>query len=166
MVAISLYRGNLHRVPDVPRRWLMPSPKITIRDFKSLLHRRSKAMSRLQSITSKHYPNPSSEPKEQNEAPKENAPSIGPQFKVEKFGDCGEGPSGEEKDEKDQRRSGGEGDWPAKVVEPLPEEAPSAGDAGANNQALPAQTKPADTATPNLEVLFMLRLSVFEVVML
>ncbi|XP_022988392.1 uncharacterized protein LOC111485647 isoform X2 [Cucurbita maxima] len=47
MVAISLYRGNLHRVPDVPRRWLMPIHNISIRDFKSLLHRRSKALSRL-----------------------------------------------------------------------------------------------------------------------
>lgn len=45
MVAISLYRGNLHRAPDVPRRWLMPNPKISLKDFKSLLARRSKALS-------------------------------------------------------------------------------------------------------------------------
>jgi len=47
MVAISLYRGNLHRVPEVPRRWPMPAPKISLKDFKCLLARRSKALSRL-----------------------------------------------------------------------------------------------------------------------
>ncbi|CAN1179875.1 hypothetical protein LINPERHAP2_LOCUS34451 [Linum perenne] len=47
MVAISLYRGNLHRVPDAPRRWLMPNRSISLRDFKSLLSRRSRALSRL-----------------------------------------------------------------------------------------------------------------------
>ncbi|XP_038879953.1 stress response protein NST1 [Benincasa hispida] len=52
MVAISLYRGNLHRVPDVPRRWLMPTHNISIKDFKSLLQRRSKALSRLRATTS------------------------------------------------------------------------------------------------------------------
>ncbi|KAF4376094.1 hypothetical protein G4B88_025185 [Cannabis sativa] len=51
MVAISLYRGNLHRVPDVPRRWLMPTPQISLKDFKLLLSRRSKALSRLHSPT-------------------------------------------------------------------------------------------------------------------
>ncbi|XP_058782415.1 uncharacterized protein LOC131656843 isoform X2 [Vicia villosa] len=55
MVAISLYRGNLHRTPDVPRRWLMPNPKISLKDFKSLLARRSKALSRSQ-------PNPNPNP--------------------------------------------------------------------------------------------------------
>ncbi|KAG5046304.1 hypothetical protein AAZX31_06G179600 [Glycine max] len=57
MVAISLYRGNLHRVPDVPRRWPMPAPKITLKDFKSLLARRSKALSRLQNPNSTPLPN-------------------------------------------------------------------------------------------------------------
>ena len=57
MVAISLYRGNLHRAPDVPRRWLMPNPKISLKDFKSLLARRSKALSRTSS-SSKPNPNP------------------------------------------------------------------------------------------------------------
>ncbi|TKY73440.1 hypothetical protein E2542_SST02192 [Spatholobus suberectus] len=56
MVAISLYRGNLHRVPDVPRRWPMPAPKISLKDFKSLLARRSKALSRL------HASNPNPTP--------------------------------------------------------------------------------------------------------
>ena len=57
MVAISLYRGNLHRTPDVPRRWLMPNPKISLKDFKTLLARRSKALSRSQPTTSSN-PNP------------------------------------------------------------------------------------------------------------
>ncbi|CAL1367981.1 unnamed protein product [Linum trigynum] len=47
MVAISLYRGNLHRVPDAPRRWLMPTRSLSLRDFKSLLARRSRALSHL-----------------------------------------------------------------------------------------------------------------------
>ncbi|KAK4778755.1 hypothetical protein SAY86_006283 [Trapa natans] len=46
MVAISLYRGNLHRVPDVPRRWLMPDHTISKKDFRCLLRRRSLALSR------------------------------------------------------------------------------------------------------------------------
>ncbi|RZC17038.1 hypothetical protein D0Y65_010059 [Glycine soja] len=58
MVAISLYRGNLHRVPDVPRRWPMPAPKITLKDFKSLLARRSKALSRLQNSNPNPTPTP------------------------------------------------------------------------------------------------------------
>ncbi|GMH31523.1 hypothetical protein Nepgr_033366 [Nepenthes gracilis] len=49
MVAISLYRGNLHRVPDVPRRWLMPKPCFSLKVFRNLLHRRSKALSALSS---------------------------------------------------------------------------------------------------------------------
>jgi len=50
MVAISLYRGNMHRVPpDVPRRWLMPKPQISLKDFRTLLLRRSKALSLLPS---------------------------------------------------------------------------------------------------------------------
>ncbi|XP_026663751.2 uncharacterized protein LOC103715733 isoform X2 [Phoenix dactylifera] len=47
MVAISLYRGNLHRVPDVPRRWPMPPPAISLRHFKVLMRKRSLALSRL-----------------------------------------------------------------------------------------------------------------------
>ncbi|KAL9270840.1 hypothetical protein AKJ16_DCAP08303 [Drosera capensis] len=45
MVAISVYRGNLHRVPDdVPRRWRMPPPRFSLSDFRSLLNRRSAAL--------------------------------------------------------------------------------------------------------------------------
>ncbi|KAG9449608.1 hypothetical protein H6P81_009573 [Aristolochia fimbriata] len=50
MVAISLYRGKLHRIPpDVPRRWLMPTRRISLQDFKLLVHKRGKALSRLHS---------------------------------------------------------------------------------------------------------------------
>ncbi|KAL2897098.1 CRM-domain containing factor CFM3 chloroplastic/mitochondrial [Bienertia sinuspersici] len=63
MVAISLYRGNLHRIPpDVVRRWLMPTPSLSLKDFRSLLFRRSKALSLLpssSSITIFSNPNPS-----------------------------------------------------------------------------------------------------------
>ncbi|EOA24290.1 hypothetical protein CARUB_v10017530mg [Capsella rubella] len=47
MVAISMYRGNLHKVPDVTRRWRMPERNLSFKDFKSLLHRRKLALSRL-----------------------------------------------------------------------------------------------------------------------
>ncbi|KAJ9140392.1 hypothetical protein P3X46_031046 [Hevea brasiliensis] len=63
MGAIYLYRGKLHRVPDIPCRWLMPTRKISLKDFKSLLHRRSQAFTHLRSstnavaITSNHNPN-------------------------------------------------------------------------------------------------------------
>ncbi|KAL6524376.1 hypothetical protein OROHE_016047 [Orobanche hederae] len=46
MVAMSLYKGNLHKVPNVPRRWPPPTPKISLKDFKILLHRRARALSR------------------------------------------------------------------------------------------------------------------------
>ncbi|GAV83859.1 hypothetical protein CFOL_v3_27304 [Cephalotus follicularis] len=62
MVAISLYRGNLHKVPDTPRVWLMPSPKMSLKDFKTLLHRRNNALSRLGSTASSSNPNPNSNP--------------------------------------------------------------------------------------------------------
>ncbi|XP_010503395.1 PREDICTED: uncharacterized protein LOC104780592 [Camelina sativa] len=47
MVAISMYRGNLHKVPDVKREWRMPDHNLSRKDFKSLLHRRKRALSRL-----------------------------------------------------------------------------------------------------------------------
>ncbi|KAL3640639.1 hypothetical protein CASFOL_015607 [Castilleja foliolosa] len=71
MVAISLYKGNLHKVPDVPRRWTIPPPKISPKNFRILLLRRSRALSRL--LSSSHYsdsdgattscPSPASSPK-------------------------------------------------------------------------------------------------------
>ncbi|KAJ4782915.1 tRNA (Ile)-lysidine synthase [Rhynchospora pubera] len=50
MVAIALYRGNLHRVPNTPRRWPGPARSMSSSQFKSLLRRRSRALSRLTSL--------------------------------------------------------------------------------------------------------------------
>ncbi|WOL08049.1 hypothetical protein Cni_G16801 [Canna indica] len=47
MVAISLYRGNLHRVSDTPRRWPLPPQTIPLRQFKILIRKRSESLSRL-----------------------------------------------------------------------------------------------------------------------
>ncbi|XP_027121722.1 uncharacterized protein [Coffea arabica] len=61
MVAISaVYKGNLHKVPtDVPRKWLMPSRQISLKDFKTLLRRRSRAaLSRLPQLSPTPNPNP------------------------------------------------------------------------------------------------------------
>lgn len=51
MVAISLYKGNLHKVSNVPRTWIMPQRKISVKDFKTLLRRRNRALSRHLSAT-------------------------------------------------------------------------------------------------------------------
>ncbi|KAM5570617.1 stress response protein NST1 [Rosa sericea] len=115
MVAISLYRGNLHRVPDVPRRWLMPTPKISLKDFKSLLSRRSKALSRHRSAATSSNPNPNSDPDQLSEAAKVGALNHEPKVKFEAppekiAADCEAGPSGEVKEKK---RPDGD-DFPAK----------------------------------------------------
>ena len=47
MVAISLYRGNLHRVSDAPRRWPMPPRAITLDQFRVLSRKRDEALARL-----------------------------------------------------------------------------------------------------------------------
>ncbi|XP_028784096.1 uncharacterized protein LOC114740133 [Neltuma alba] len=105
MVAISLYRGNLHRVPDVPRRWLMPTPKISLKEFKSLLARRSKALSRLLAdgavTTTLSIPNLGSLSNGQNEAPVIDRPSIAIQPESEKVSDNGAGHSREGEDHKE-----------------------------------------------------------------
>ncbi|KAK4257133.1 hypothetical protein QN277_006762 [Acacia crassicarpa] len=107
MVAISLYRGNLHRVPDVPRRWLMPAPKISLRQFKSLVARRSKAHSRrladeaFASTTTLSIPNPGSLSNGQNEVPIIDKPSIAIQPESEKVSDNGAGHSREGEDHKE-----------------------------------------------------------------
>ncbi|XP_030938521.1 uncharacterized protein LOC115963593 [Quercus lobata] len=160
MVAISLYRGNLHRVPDVPRRWLMPTPKLSLKDFKSLLHRRSKALSRLRSTTPDPDPNSSQNPdlNQQAEAPKENPVLVEPKLEEEKASDCEEAPPKNE--ENDQRGTGDGGDCSVKpVVVDAPDLKPEKIDSGAvgadvDGQALPAETKPVDLAiaNPNSEV--------------
>ncbi|KAF3437120.1 hypothetical protein FNV43_RR19873 [Rhamnella rubrinervis] len=121
MVAISLYRGNLHRVPDVPRRWLMPSPQISLKDFRVLLKRRSRALSRQRSFcsssaaaittTTNFNPNPNPNPTDTNlvsnqlsEAPKEERNASCPETRLgaDKYVfDSGEGPSGVDKDRKE-----------------------------------------------------------------
>ncbi|KAJ3674589.1 hypothetical protein LUZ60_005205 [Juncus effusus] len=51
MVAIALYRGNLHRVPNAPpRRWPAPPRSLSAGQFKSLLRRRSVALSRIAGV--------------------------------------------------------------------------------------------------------------------
>ncbi|KAI8528971.1 hypothetical protein RHMOL_Rhmol12G0189900 [Rhododendron molle] len=65
MVAISLYRGNLHRVPNVQRKWLIPTPTISLKDFRILLNRRSRALARLHSPTPSN-PNPNVKKEEEN----------------------------------------------------------------------------------------------------
>ncbi|KAK4264258.1 hypothetical protein QN277_025463 [Acacia crassicarpa] len=103
MVAISLYRGNLHRVPDVPRRWLLPGPKISLKDFKFLLLRRSKALSRLRTATSSSSnpnPNPNSFPIAQTEAPAVNGSIICVQSEAINV-ENGEGPSRKDEDHKE-----------------------------------------------------------------
>ncbi|XP_061373502.1 uncharacterized protein LOC133315839 [Gastrolobium bilobum] len=105
MVAISLYRGNLHRVPDVPRRWLMPNPKISLKDFKSLLARRSKALSRLNATTSSN-PNPNPDPDPTTLANAQNGSQTEP---PKDTSNQGEGPSNtaEEEDRKEAELVGG-----------------------------------------------------------
>ncbi|GAB2269911.1 hypothetical protein Dimus_004829 [Dionaea muscipula] len=78
MVAISLYRGNLHRVPDVPRRWLMPTPRFSLKDFRILLHRRSKALSLLNSPSSSSAPFGSTS----SANPNTNSPSPPPHLQL------------------------------------------------------------------------------------
>ncbi|GER38550.1 P-loop containing nucleoside triphosphatehydrolases superfamily protein [Striga asiatica] len=49
MVAISLYKGSLHKASGVSRRWSPPAPRISLKDFKILLCRRDRALARLRS---------------------------------------------------------------------------------------------------------------------
>lgn len=101
MVAISLYRGNMHRVPpDVPRRWLMPKPQISLKDFRTLLLRRSKALSLLPSAASSSAaviakPVPISPPQKQlqeeaavSENPNSVPEGLAVEIKVEDCANC------------------------------------------------------------------------------
>ncbi|KAI3961755.1 hypothetical protein MKW92_051574 [Papaver armeniacum] len=51
MVAISLYRGNLHKAPDAPRKWLMPRRNISLKDFRILSQKRDKILSSIVAST-------------------------------------------------------------------------------------------------------------------
>lgn len=58
MVAISMYRGNLHRGgDDAARRWPVPQPTLSASQFRRLLHRRSLAVSRLAGAPRPNSPN-------------------------------------------------------------------------------------------------------------
>ncbi|EMS47215.1 hypothetical protein TRIUR3_17431 [Triticum urartu] len=58
MVAISMYRGNLHRGgDDAARRWPVPPPTLSASQFRRLLHRRSLAVSRLAGAPRPNSPN-------------------------------------------------------------------------------------------------------------
>lgn len=50
----------MHKVPDAPRRWLMPDQNIPFKRFKALHNRRLKSLSRLKSdiATTSSNPNP------------------------------------------------------------------------------------------------------------
>ena len=50
MVAISVYRGNLHRVSDAPRRWEMPPRAITLDQFRVLTRKREEVLARLAAV--------------------------------------------------------------------------------------------------------------------
>ncbi|XP_039037719.1 uncharacterized protein LOC120175084 isoform X2 [Hibiscus syriacus] len=91
MVAISLYRGNLHRAPDVPRRWLMPTPKISLEDFKSLLHRRNKALSRLRYSSPSSNPNPNPDSKNPIQPPVPTSAPLDPKLKAKVESEPSEG---------------------------------------------------------------------------
>ncbi|KAM3374671.1 hypothetical protein P3S68_013385 [Capsicum galapagoense] len=82
MVALSLYKGNLHRVPETPpRQWLMPTPKISLKNFKILLRRRSRALARLQPpppSTTNPNPNPETDPKSKSRADDEVEVEVPP----------------------------------------------------------------------------------------
>lgn len=113
-MAISLYRGNLHSVADIPRRWLMPAPKISPRDFKTLSHRRSKALCRLRSTTttttsnpnSNHYEKAPIEPK--LEAVEEEIVANNNGKEAEQAEDCkGGGDGGASSSREDEKDDGG-----------------------------------------------------------
>ncbi|OMO85192.1 hypothetical protein CCACVL1_10370 [Corchorus capsularis] len=75
MVAVAFYRGKLHRAPK-------PTPKISLKDFKSLLHIAPTKLS----LVSAHllppliitHPNPKPDSKPRLQPPKQNTPPIEP----------------------------------------------------------------------------------------
>lgn len=81
-----MYRGNLHKVPDVPRRWTMPDRNLSFKEFKSLLHRRKRALSRLfpgSSPNPTHNVKPESVTDRRDAIPSERPGSAGKQKLVE-----------------------------------------------------------------------------------
>lgn len=143
----------------------MPTPQISLKDFRTLLSRRSRALSRLRPSTAtaaatSSNPNPNSVPERHEEAPKEDPGAASPETRVkaEKFAaDWGEGPSRETKDGRDSNSNGS----PAKPVDKsdsLPDSGPNAPeggddpvDDGAKQLAVEVQ-KVEEFANPNSEV--------------
>ncbi|KAJ7956314.1 tRNA (Ile)-lysidine synthase [Quillaja saponaria] len=139
MVAISLYRGNLHRVPDVSRRWIMPNPKISLKDFKSLLIRRSKALSRLRSTTTSSNPD---DHNQQNEAPKDNRV------------DNGEGSSGKDEIHEELEGGGSSSKKPVDGSDVLVGSKPDMSQKDSNpvDGGLISMEKPAELINPDVEM--------------
>ena len=159
MVAISLYRGNLHRVPDLPRRWLMPTPKISLKDFKSLLSRRSIALSRHRSTfaATSSNPNPNFVPDQLSEATKEENLNRETKVKVEEppekiVADCEAGTSGEAKDQRQPEGAGfNRPDLSLALKPDLPEKGFDAVEVGADSLAVKVE-KADQLENPNSEV--------------
>lgn len=163
MVAISLYRGNLHRVPDVPRRWLMPEARISLRDFKTLLNRRNRALSRLHhhSLATANAPtlNPNSNYKQDDEAVKPNGSSLKVQLDEGKEGNCLEEEGNVENEEIMDRGKLDGGDFSEKPVDDAEVAAVFKVDGDGKVQSLDVVEKaaepvePADPASnPNVQV--------------
>lgn len=76
-------------MPDVPRRWLMPNRNLSPRDFKSLLHRRSRALSCVPSASIPPAPELGSGPSILNDG----RPPPEPEVEKGKAEVCGEGTS-------------------------------------------------------------------------
>lgn len=156
MVAISLYRGNLHRVPDVPRRWLVPAPKISLKDFKTLLTRRNRALSRLRSTHISVTLNPNSTSKQPPDTPKPNGSSIQPQLEDTKVGNLRE-EEGNVRNEEivDQGKLDGEdcSMKPVAEAEVAPEKAFDAVDDDGKLRASDVVEKSAEPTNPNAQVL-------------
>ncbi|XP_020589346.1 LOW QUALITY PROTEIN: uncharacterized protein LOC110030775 [Phalaenopsis equestris] len=58
MGALYLYRGNLHRVSDIPRRWPMPPRAISLPQFRQLLRKRNLAIAQFSSRNPNAKPDP------------------------------------------------------------------------------------------------------------
>lgn len=60
MVALAVSRGNLHKVPNAPRRWPLPPRSISLPQFKNLLRRRALALSRIAAAAADENPSSTS----------------------------------------------------------------------------------------------------------
>ncbi|KAJ0049454.1 hypothetical protein Pint_15313 [Pistacia integerrima] len=157
MVAISLYRGNLHRVPEVPRRWLMPSPKISLKDFKTLLNRRNRALCRLRSpnvTTSNPNLNSNSNSKQQLQPPNPTPPDLKPQLDDNNAANGKEDEGIIRNHEINDRGKSDVGDCAVKSVTEAEVAPEKAVDTTVTDEKLPSLEvveKPAEPVNPNLQ---------------